>query len=109
MLNVIFQIVKGDRPKSEVRLQKVTEQLSVNLKYDFSKLDKSIEEGIETEVSKLNFMITSLREENRNDVKNANYKVNILSECKDEGIYEYVAEAKKFHNNINKELKKNTN
>jgi vacuolar-type H+-ATPase subunit I/STV1 len=69
-------------------------------------LNKSIEEGIETEVSKLNFMITSLREENRHDIKNVNSKVNNLSEFVGEMIHEYVAETKKVHNDINNELKK---
>jgi len=65
MLTVIFQIMKEDRPKSEDHLQKVTKQLSANFKSDVGKLNKSIEEGLETAVSKLNFMITSLRRENR--------------------------------------------
>lgn len=106
MLTVIFQIMKEDRPKSEGRLQKVTEQLSANVKSDGDQLNKSIEEGIETEVSKLNFMITSLREENRHDIKNVNSKVNNLSEFVGEMIHEYVAETKKVHNDINNELKK---
>lgn len=57
--------MKEDRPKSEDHLQKVTKQLSANFKSDVGKLNKSIEEGLETAVSKLNFMITSLRRENR--------------------------------------------
>jgi hypothetical protein len=69
MLTVIFQITKEDRPKIEDLLQIVTEQLSANFKSDVDKLNKSIEGGIETEVSKLNFMVTSLREENQHDIK----------------------------------------
>jgi len=38
----------------------VTEQLSANFKPKVDELNTSIEEGIEMEVSKLNFMITSL-------------------------------------------------
>jgi RNase H-fold protein (predicted Holliday junction resolvase) len=51
-------------------------------------------------------MVTSLREETRHVIKNVNSKVNTLIENVDERIHEYVAEAKKVHNNINKELKK---
>jgi hypothetical protein len=97
--------MEEDRPKCEDQLQKVTEQLSANFKSDVDKLNKIIEEWIETEVSKLNFMITSLREENRHDIINVNSKVNSLSECVDERLHEYVAEAKKVHNNIYKKLK----
>jgi hypothetical protein len=78
--------------------------LSANFKSEFDKLNKSTEEGIETEVSKLNFMITSLGEENRRDIKNVNYKVNRLIKCVGERIQEYVVEAKKIRNNINEEL-----
>jgi len=74
MLTVIFQIMEEDRPKSEDQLQKVTEQLSANFKSEVVKLNKSIEEWIETEVSKLDFMITSLKEGNRHDIKNVNFK-----------------------------------
>ena len=49
-------------------------------------MNKSIDEGTETEVSKLNFMITSLREENRHDIENVNSKVNSLSECVNERV-----------------------
>jgi len=45
----------------------------------FKGLNKSIVEGIETEVSQLNFMITYFREENRHDINNVNSKVNKLT------------------------------
>jgi len=106
MLTVIFQTMKEDRPKSEDHLQKVKKQLPANFKSDVVKLIKSIEEGIETAVSKLNFMITSLREENRHDIKNVNSKANKLRKCVGERIHEYVAKTKKIRNNINKELTK---
>lgn len=79
--------------------------MSANFKSDVDKLNKSVEEWIEMEVSKLNFMITSLREENRHDIKKVNSKVNNLSECVDERLHEYVEEAKKVRNNIYKKLK----
>lgn len=98
--------MKEDRLKNEDHLQKVTKQLSTNFKSDDGKLNKSIEERIETAVSKFNFMITSLRKENRHDIKNVNFKVNKLSKCVCERIHEHVAESKKIRNNINKELTK---
>jgi len=106
MLTVIFQIMKEERPKNEDLLLTVTEQLSTNFKSDVDRLNKSIEEGIETEVSKRNFIIAFLREETRHDIKSVNSKENNLIECVDEIIHKYVAEAKKVHNDINKELKK---
>jgi hypothetical protein len=52
----------------------VTEQLSANFKSEVDKMNKSIEEWMETEVSKLDFIVTSLREENRQDINNVNFK-----------------------------------
>ena len=72
----------------------------------FKGLNKSIGEGIETEVSQLNFMITYFREENRHDINNVNSKVNKLTQSVAERINGYMAEDKSVQNNINKELTK---
>ena len=64
MLIVVFQIMKEYRQKNDDQLKRMTEQLSANFEADVGKLNKSIEKMIETEVSKLNFMITSIGEEN---------------------------------------------
>ena len=72
----------------------------------FKGLNKSIVEGIETEVSQLNFMITYFREENRHDINNVNSKVNKLTQSVAERINGYMAEDKSVQNNINKELTK---
>jgi hypothetical protein len=54
----------------------MTEQLAENFEADIDKLNKSIGQRIETDVSKLNFMTNYLREENRHDSNNVNSKVN---------------------------------
>ena len=72
----------------------------------FKGLNKSIGEGIETEVSQLNFMITYFREENRHDINNVNSKVNKLTQSVAARINGYMAEDKSVQNNINKELTK---
>lgn len=64
MLTVVFQTKKEYRQKNEDQLKRMTEKLSANFKADVGKLNKNKEKRIETEVSKLNFMITSLGEEN---------------------------------------------
>jgi hypothetical protein len=69
-------------------------------------LNKSTGKRIETEVSKLNFMVTYLQEENRHDINNVNSKVNKLSKCVGERIKEYMVEDKRVQNDKNKELTK---
>jgi hypothetical protein len=64
MLIVVFQIMKEYRQKNDDQLKRMTEQLSADFEADVGKLNKSIEKMIETEVSILNFMITSIGEEN---------------------------------------------